>query len=226
MSRFSAPDLSRTQKIGAAAAAPDRQSRSLADSAVTDEKFALAFNEKFSGMEISQEKIHSVTILANTIRQEKTKQIDSVIAIGRAFCQTEGVFSRDEWNLLMQYTQELFGMTKHTASMYRNVAKAIDSGLIPKEVCPPSFSTAYVLTTYNPRQLELAKKEGLITPELTRAEAVAFKKRHANRSRGRLRKNSPEKRRRQLVREQERLYRRIEAIDKELLALKEAEERE
>lgn len=225
MSKFSAPDLSRTQKIGAAAAAPDRQSRSLADSAVTDEKFVTLFNEKFSGMEVlqNQEKIRSVSLLANTIRHEKKKQIDSVIAIGRAFCQTEGVFSREEWGLLMQYTQELFGMTKHTASMYRNVARAIDEGLLPKEICPPSFSTAYVLTTYNDRQLELAKKEGLITPELTRKEAVAFKKKHANRPKSRLKKGGPEWRRKQLIKEQGRLFRRLEAIEKELLALKEAE---
>lgn len=228
MSKFSTPDLSRTQKIGAAAIAPDRQSQSLASSAVTDENFVATFQEKFSGMELleNQEKIRSVSLLANTIRHEKTKQIESAIAIGRAFCQTEGIFSREEWALLMQYTQELFGMTKHTASMYRNVAKAIDGGIIPKEICPPSFSTAYVLTTYNNRQLELAKKEGLITPELTRKEAVAFKKRHADRPKNRLKKNSPEKRRRELIKEQSKLYRRLEAIDKELLALKEAEERE
>lgn len=223
MSKFSAPDLSRTQKIGAAITAPDRQSQSLADSAVADEKFVTVFQEKFSGLDIlgDQVKIRSVSLLANTIRHEKKKQIDSVIAIGRAFRQTEGVFSREEWGLLMQYTQELFGMTKHTASMYRNVARAIDEGLFPKELCPPSFSTAYVLTTYNERQLELAKRQGFITPELTRKEALAFKKKHASRPKGRTRRDGPEKRRRQLVREQERLYRRIEAIEAELAALNE-----
>lgn len=228
MSKFSAPDLSRSQKIGSAATAPDRQSQSLAASAVTDEKFVTIFQEKFSGTEVlnNQEKVRQVSLLANTIRHEKTKQIESAIAIGRAFCQTEGVFSRDEWTVLMKHTQELFGMTKHTASMYKKVAEAIDSGLIQKEICPPSFSTAYVLTTYNPRQLELAKKEGLINPELTRAEAVAFKKKHANRPKSRIKKSNSEKRRKQLIKEQTRLFRRLEAIEKELLTLKEAEERE
>lgn len=218
---MTSPDMSRANKIGNAIKKPDRQSRSLANSAVTDERFVVLFQEKFSGMDTldDQAKIQAVSTLANVLKHEKKRQLDTVIEIGRAFCQTEDIFSRAEWGHLMSYTQELFGMSKHTACMYRNVARDLDSGRIPKELCPPSFSTAYQLTTYTDTQLTLALEQGIITPEISRREAVAFKQKHlrAKKKNGTkaTQKNS-RKRLLSLKKERERLYKKLEKIEAQI----------
>ena len=83
---------------------------------------------------------------------------------------------------------------------------------IPLARLPGSYSTIYLLSTFDPPTLEEAESQGLIRPELRRAELVAWR-----RGRGGgdgLRRAELEARRQKLRREKERLeeeLRRIEA---------------
>ncbi|WP_282803142.1 hypothetical protein [Bombella apis] len=213
MSRLTPPDTSRAQRIGQIARTADRQSSSLANSAVVDEAFIRAFNEQFAGLPIldDQEKIRVVSQLANTIRHERKRQLETVIEIGRAFCRTEDSFTREEWHRLLAATQALFGMSKNTACMYRAVARAVDAGRIPRDLCPPSFSTAYTLTTYTDSQLDLAREQGLVRPDVTRRELVVFKKRLLSKKRSRSgRSSSPLS---SLLKKRERLYKELEKLE-------------
>ncbi|MCL1512569.1 hypothetical protein DTI93_09260 [Parasaccharibacter sp. TMW 2.1884] len=213
MSRLTPPDTSRAQRIGQIARTADRQSSSLANSAVVDEAFIRVFNEQFAGLPIldDQEKIRVVSQLANTIRHERKRQLETVIEIGRAFCRTEDSFTREEWHRLLAATQALFGMSKNTACMYRAVARAVDAGRIPRDLCPPSFSTAYTLTTYTDSQLDLAREQGLVRPDVTRRELVVFKKRLLSKKRSRSgRSSSPLS---SLLKKRERLYKELEKLE-------------
>ncbi|GBQ08068.1 hypothetical protein [Saccharibacter floricola] len=224
MSKFASPSLSRSQKIGQAATLSDRQSTSLAQSTVIDERFFETFKEKFEGMELldNQEKVQAISTLVNVLKSEQKKQLHIVLQIGRAFCNTEDEFSQEEWKHLLKYTQELFGMSRHTACMYRNVARDIDSGRIPREICPTSFSTAYQLSTYTDKQLELAKEEGIITPDVSRRTLVAFKQKHLRpKKRNYSSAKKGKDRLKALTKERERLYKKLEKIEEQIAREKE-----
>ena len=49
-------------------------------------------------------------------------------------------------------------------------------GPVPVERLPGSYSTIYLLSTLEPPILEAAEKEGLIRPELKRAELIEWRR--------------------------------------------------
>jgi hypothetical protein len=50
---------------------------------------------------------------------------------------------------------------------------------ITLDALPGSYSTIYLLSTLDPPTLEQAQKEGLVRPELRRAELIAWRRRRA-----------------------------------------------
>ncbi|MDF7673465.1 hypothetical protein PT277_10080 [Acetobacteraceae bacterium ESL0709] len=156
----------------------DRQSLSLTQSQIVNPYFVEIFEKIFSGQDIlvCREKIEAVTNLSNTIRTGHVRQLEIVLSIGRALLTTEKILNEAEWKILMESSTKLFNLNKTVASQYRAIARDIDSGRIPREICPESFTTAYVLTTYPEVVLTQALDKGIITPSLTRKEAVRFKK--------------------------------------------------
>jgi hypothetical protein len=86
---------------------------------------------------------------------------------------------------------------------------------IPLARLPGSYSTIYLLSTFDPPTLEEAESEGLIRPELRRAELVAWR-----RGRGGERddRRALEARRLKLRREKERLEDELRRIEEALAA--------
>jgi hypothetical protein len=170
--------ISLGEKINDALAVPDEQALGLRNLEVADENFVRAFEEHFAGTDVLQnrEKVRAATILRNSIKRGHEKQLDAIIEMGRALIRAERVFTRQEWDHLLAGGQRLIGLPKNTASMYRAIARDIDAGRLPRDHCPESFSTAYILTTYEDWRLDAAKERGLLRPTVTRKEIEHFKR--------------------------------------------------
>ncbi len=166
------------EKLSDALASPDEQALGLRNLEVADESFVQAFEEHFAGTDVLQnrEKVRAATILRNSIKRGHEKQLDAIIEMGRALIRAERAFTRKEWDHLLAGGQRLIGLPKNTASMYRAIARDIDAGRLPRALCPESFSTAYVLTTYEDWRLDAAKQKGLLRPTVTRKEIEQFKR--------------------------------------------------
>jgi hypothetical protein len=83
---------------------------------------------------------------------------------------------------------------------------------IPLERLPGSYTTIYLLSTFDPPTLEQAEAEGLLKPELRRAELIAWRKGRAGDE------EAPEQRRKRLLREKQRLMEELRRIEAELEA--------
>src|SRR3954467_13306653 len=67
--------------------------------------------------------------------------------------------------------------SSRTAYQLREAARWAMGGTVPMERLPGSYSTIYLLSTLEPPILEAAEKEGLIRPELKRAELIEWRRR-------------------------------------------------
>lgn len=171
--------LLRLQKgMGAIATLSDQQATAFVAHEVADETFVHAFEAHFVGMDLlnDRDKVQAAVRLRNSIKRGIERQLDAVIEMGRALLDAERVFTKQEWEHLLEGGQLLLGLPKHTASMYRAIARDIDARRIPRELCPESFSTVYRLTTFTDPQLEHAKEVGLLRPTVTRKEVEQFKR--------------------------------------------------
>lgn len=79
------------------------------------------------------------------------------------------------------------------------------------DALPGSYSTIYLLSTLDPPTLEQARKDGLVRPELRRAELIAWKRGRAGQG-----GETPEHRREKLLKEKRRLMEELRRIEEEL----------
>ena len=84
---------------------------------------------------------------------------------------------------------------------------------IPLARLPGSYSTIYLLSTLDPRTLEAAESEGIVRPDLRRAELIAWRKTKGGTGADR---SLLEARRNRLLRERERLDEELRRIEAEL----------
>src|SRR3954463_9563899 len=94
----------------------------------------------------------------------------------RALLAVDGVLDESERDALRRGFGRLFPFSETVASQFRQIARAVDSGRIPLEACPGSYSTAYQLTLLTPAQLEIARARGLLRPDVSRHLVLAFRR--------------------------------------------------
>jgi hypothetical protein len=80
---------------------------------------------------------------------------------------------------------------------------------LPLDRLPSGYTTVYLLSTLEPQMLEQAQEEGIIRPDLRRAEIISWKK---NKGSG----ETPEQRRARLTRERQKLMDELRRIEAEL----------
>jgi len=80
---------------------------------------------------------------------------------------------------------------------------------LPLDRLPSGYTTVYLLSTLEPQMLEQAQEEGIIRPDLRRAEIISWKK---NKGSG----ETPEQRRARLTRERQKLVDELRRIEAEL----------
>ncbi len=169
--------LSLSDKIGRAAAQPDRQSAGLREVEMVDEAFVDAFKRHFEGFDVVEQegKVRAAVTLRNSLRRGAEKQLDAVVEMGRALLHAQSCFSADEWRHLLEGGEQIIGVPKTRASMYRAIADNIDNGRIPRDVCPESYSSVYILTCLEDWQLNAGVEQGVIHRTATRRQLQQFR---------------------------------------------------
>ena len=95
---------------------------------------------------------------------------------GRALLAVDSVLDEAERDALRRGFGRLFPFSETVASQFRQIARAVDTGRIPLECCPGSYSTAYQLALLTPTQLEIARTRGLLRPDVSRHMVLAFRR--------------------------------------------------
>jgi hypothetical protein len=95
------------------------------------------------------------------------------LMIGRLLAQAKKVLPHGEFDRMVE--AEL-PFTAGIASQLRAVAEAVDTNRLALEELPKTYSVAYQLTTLNDDALNRARREGLVHPNVRRADLVKFKR--------------------------------------------------
>jgi hypothetical protein len=143
-----------------------------------DDEAMDAIRDVFAGTGLAQDtaKVSRILRVRSEIKKEWSDARDSFLAIGRALLSLEDVLTRNEWQRLRQGSEKLFPFSDATATQFRQIARAVDSGRLPREQCPGSYGTAYQMTLLSDMQLDVARKRGLIRADVTRREIMLLRR--------------------------------------------------
>ena len=110
------------------------------------------------------------------IHKEWRDARDSFLAIGRALLSLDDILTRTELQRLRQGSERLLPFSDATATQLRQIARAVESGRLPYDLCPGSYGTAYQITLLTDRQLQVARARGLVRPDVTRREIFSLRR--------------------------------------------------
>lgn len=133
---------------------------------------------------------------------------DAFLDIGRLLIKAKDMLPHGEYVAAVE--MEL-PFSVRTAYQLREAARWAMNGPVPPERLPGAYSTIYLLSTLKPLLLQEAEKEGLIRPELKRAELLKWR-----RQRGEKRNDNLRVRLTQLMRERTKLEAEIARLEAEL----------
>ena len=192
---------------------PDRRARDLQDQILVDPAVLEALREVFLGTNVidDQAKIRRILDVRAEVSRSWSDARDSFISIGRALVSLEETLSRSEFQRLRSGSERIFPFSDATATQFRQIARAVDSGRIPYEACPGSYGTAYQITLLDDEQLDIARSRGLLRADVTRKEITLLRQEIKGHQAvpGRVDKS-------QLQEERKRLRRREQQINEEL----------
>ena len=158
------------------------------------------------------------------VRVEPTRPNEYVAEITRLWRQAEGTFL-EIGQLLIRAKDTLphgdyikaveaeLPFSSRTAYQLREAARWAQGGPFPLERLPRSYSTLYLLSTLSPPLLQVAERDGVIRPELRRAELIQWRKQQAGEEDG---QTDLEGQLERLRRERARLDDEIRALEAQL----------
>lgn len=103
-----------------------------------------------------------------------TEAQDRFLAIGRYLIEAKGRLDHGDFTPMVR---DRLPFTHTVAVRLMVVARAVESGLLPADRCPRSYSVAYELASLPASERAAAEAEGLIRQDVGRTEIVAFKRR-------------------------------------------------
>lgn len=132
------------------------------------------------------------------------------LLIGRYLNQAKASLPHGEFEAMIQRD---LPFSPSIGYQLRAVAQSLDNGRFIETELPPSYSTAYQITTLSEQELRAARDQSLIRPDVQRTEIMEFKRL----MRGALESDRDRKRRhKRLLAERKRLMERVQQIDQEL----------
>ena len=155
----------------------DRRAKQLAAHIIIEPSVLDTLREIFVGTDVieDREKVRKILDVRSEISQSWADARDSFLSIGRALLSLEVVLSKSEFQRLRNSSQRVFPFSDATATQFRQIARAVDSGRIPFEACPGSYGTAYQITLLDDDQLNVARDRGLLRADVTRKEIAALR---------------------------------------------------
>lgn len=157
---------------------PDQRALAMRAVGAVDGEALDVIRDIFAGTTLPDDpaKVSQLLRVRSEIQKEWGDARDSFLAIGRALLSLEYSLTRTEWQRLRQSSERLFPFSDATATQLRQIARAVDSGRLPREECPGSYGTAYQITLLSDTQLQEARSRGLIRPDVTRREIMILRK--------------------------------------------------
>ena len=194
----------------------DVRSNDLARQIVVDPAVLEALREIFAGTEVieDQVKIKRILDVRAEIQRNWSDARDAFLNIGRALLSLESTLSKSEFQRLRAGNDRLFPFSDATATQFRQIARAVDSGRIPYEACPGSYGTAYQITLLDDDQLTLARNRGLLRSDVTRREISLLRNETKGSvfSTGRLDKSQLQDERRRLNKREQQLLSELDTL--------------
>lgn len=156
----------------------DARAETLTSQIVVDGDVVDVIRDIFDGTAVLEDEIKVSRILAarTEINESWGQARDAFLSIGRALLDLENVLSKAEYLKLRSGSERLFPFSDATATQFRQIARAVETGKIPLEKCPGSYGTAYQITLLSDHQLQVAYERGLIRPDVTRKEIAFLRK--------------------------------------------------
>ncbi|CBS90483.1 DUF3102 domain-containing protein [Azospirillum lipoferum] len=151
---------------------------------------------------------HTRQEFAQEIRYHWNRSRKEFLSIGRYLNRAKEILPHGEFEAMIESDMPF---SVETAFRFRAVAEAVDTGRLSLDVLPGAESVAYQIVTMTPDELERAKAQGLIRPDVTRRQLIDFK-----RSLRPPKDVTPNDRRRQLLAEYARLSTRMAEVRDEL----------
>ena len=151
---------------------------------------------------------HTRQEFAQEIRYHWNRSRKEFLSIGRYLNRAKEILPHGDFEAMIESDMPF---SVETAFRFRAVAEAVDTGRLSLDVLPGAESVAYQIVTMTPDELERAKAQGLIRPDVTRRQLIDFK-----RSLRPPKDVTPNDRRRQLLADYARLRVRMAEIRDEL----------
>ena len=161
---------------------PDLRSQELEHQILVEPAIFAALREVFEGTDVIEdaEKVRKILAVRAEVHRNWSDARDSFISIGRALLSLESTLSKTEFQRLRSGNEKIFPFSDATATQFRQIARAVDSGRIPYEACPGSYGTAYQITLLDDHQLFVARNRGLLRPDVTRREISLLRQESRN----------------------------------------------
>ncbi|PWC26620.1 hypothetical protein [Teichococcus aestuarii] len=144
-----------------------------------------AIRDVFAGTDLpdSPERVRLLLEARREVNAAWGSAKQAFIEIGRALNALDEVLhTKAERDALQEGFARLFPFSAPVASQFKRVAEMIDSGRVPIEDCPGSYSAAYQLALMPPEQVRVARQRGLVSQSATRSQIMALRKELAKRS--------------------------------------------
>ncbi|KXV70226.1 hypothetical protein AD952_13465 [Acetobacter cerevisiae] len=149
-----------------------------------DENLLKTLNEVFGDTELMNDKKRLQTIVTQRkiIYRNFVRAGHASLAMGNALLDMEASLTIGERERLKQSAEKILPFGDTVASMLRSVARFVKTGKVPENDLPASYSAAYVLTNMTDPELDAAKEEGLVRPEVGRRKLLNFRKDYRERT--------------------------------------------
>jgi len=109
---------------------------------------------------------------AADIQREWSNALEATVAVGRRLNEAKATLPHGEYEAMVESD---LPFSAATARKLRKAAELVDSGEIALDRLPESYSTLYAIATLPDDTRQLAVEQGVIRPEVTRAELEALK---------------------------------------------------
>ena len=157
---------------------PDPRQKDIERLVTVDGEVLDAVREVFRGTALIDDpaKVRALLQARGQVAEAWSNAKAAYLECGRALLAVDGVLDESERDALRRGFGRLFPFSETVASQFRQIARAVDTGRIPLECCPGSYSTAYQLALLTPAQLEIARTRGLLRPDVSRHMVLAFRR--------------------------------------------------
>jgi len=106
------------------------------------------------------------------IHREWSNALEATVAVGRRLNEAKAALPHGEYEAMVESD---LPFSSATARKLRKAAELVDSGQIDLEKLPESYTTLYAIATLPDEARQQAIDQGVIRPDVTRAELVAYK---------------------------------------------------